>query len=160
MILSIHTDMNKPTPVPTVTRRTVLSMCGTVSASTWRSGSEIVIAKPSMKLTARIKGIFFVFVSAVPILLPIGVIEVSAPREKRPIPATSITAPTKKQSNKSGFIGETEKHKTKTIITIGRTDSAASLIFSGIAVCSFSMYSSLLISITPCLNKNICCLKL
>ena len=79
-------------------------------------------------------GIFLVFVTAIPILPPIGVIETSAPRVKNPIPITTITEPIKKLSNKSGRIGTAARHRTATIRKIGSTEPAASFIFSKIAV--------------------------
>ena len=43
-----------PTPTETVRIRTVLSISGTLAASTCRSGSATVMATPSKKLTTRI----------------------------------------------------------------------------------------------------------
>ena len=43
-----------PTPTETVRIRTVLSISGTLAASTCRSGSATVMATPSRKLTTRI----------------------------------------------------------------------------------------------------------
>ena len=127
---SMHTAMNSPTPTPTVISSTLLLMCGTVSASTCRSGSATVMAKPSKKLTPRMSGRLRVFVSAVPILLPMGVIDCSAPSEKSPMPTVSSTASSRKHSSSAGDIGATNRHKSSTITTIGSTDSAASRIFS------------------------------
>ena len=137
-IRSIHIAMNNPTPAPTVTSRTLLLICGTVSARTCRSGSATVMAKPSRKLTPRISGIFFVRVSAVPILLPMGVMDCSAPSENSPIPTTSITAPIRKHSSRSGRIGVTIRHSRSTMTAMGSADSAASTIFSLTAVLFFS----------------------
>ena len=129
---SMHIAMNSPTPAPTVTSRTLLLICGTVCARTCRSGSATVMAKPGR--TPRISGIFFVRVSAVPILLPMGVMDCSAPRENSPIPTTSITAPIRKHSSRSGRIGVTMRHSRSTMTAMGSTDSAASTIFSLTAV--------------------------
>ena len=74
-----------------------------------------------MKLTVIISGRERDFVIAVPILLPMGVIEVSAPREKNPMPIMTKNAPTKKLKNRSVSIGETLKHSSTTITNIGRT---------------------------------------
>lgn len=93
-----------------------------------------MIAKPRRKLTARISGRFFVRVSAVPIWFPIGVIDCSAPSEKRPIPIISIRAPTRKVRRRSGCIGEMYRHRIKTIITIGKTENNDSTTFSVTAV--------------------------
>ena len=43
-----------PTPTETVRIRTVLSISGTLPASTCRSGSATVMATPSRKLTTKI----------------------------------------------------------------------------------------------------------
>ena len=43
-----------PTPTETVRIRTVLSISGTLAASTCRSGSATVMATPSRKLTTKI----------------------------------------------------------------------------------------------------------
>ena len=43
-----------PTPTETVRIRTVLSISGTLAASTCRSGSATVMATPSKKLTTKI----------------------------------------------------------------------------------------------------------
>ena len=137
----MQTARKNPTPTPTVIKSTVLLICGTVSASTCKSGSAIVTAKPNAKLTSTISGSFFVFVSAVPILFPILIIEVSAPSEKRPIPITTITVPIKKFSIRSVLIGAMLKHNNVTIITIGRTERADSLIFSVTAVRFLSIKS-------------------
>ena len=128
----MHTHRKNPTPTPTVTSKTVLLICGTVCASTWRSGSAIVTAKPRMKLTIIISGRERDFVIAVPSFEPIGVIEVSAPRENRPMPTTTKIAPTRKLRNKSVSIGETLKHSSTTMTNIGRTESADSRTFSRI----------------------------
>ena len=127
---SMHTAINRPTPTPTVSRSTVLLMCGTVSASTCRSGSATVMAKPSAKLTPRMSGRFFVRVSAVPILVPMGVMDCSAPSENRPMPTTSITPPMRKLRSRSGFIGAAVRHSRTTIRTIGSTQCADSATFS------------------------------
>ena len=118
--------------------RTLFFMCGTVAASTWRSGSATVIAKPSRKLTPRMSGRFFVLVSAVPIFEPMGIIATSAPSENRPMPTTIITAPMRKHSSRSACIGITNRHSTSTIATIGSTEIAASRVFSAVAVCAIS----------------------
>ena len=127
---SIHTERKKPTPMPTVTRSTVLLMWGTVSASTCRSGSAMVTAKPSIKLTMRISGRLRVLVSAVPMRLPMGVMEASAPREKSPMPTITKSVPIKKQSSRSVPTGAMVRHNSSTMTTIGSTDMADSRIFS------------------------------
>ena len=130
MMRSMHTARKKPTPSPTVTSSTVLLMWGTVSASTCRSGSAMVMAKPSARLTSRISGRLRLLVSEVPMRLPMGVMEVSAPSVKMPMPTMIRMEPRKKLSRRSGDTGDTDRHKSPTISRIGSTDSADSLIFS------------------------------
>ena len=130
IIRSIHTERKNPTPTPTVTSSTELLICGTDSASTCRSGSATVTAKPRAKLTARISGRFLVFVRSVPILLPIGVIDISAPSEKKPMPVTTITAPIRKLSSRSEEMGATVMHRNATMSIIGSTELTDSLTFS------------------------------
>ena len=55
-----------PTPTETVRMRTVLSISGTLAASTCRSGSATVMATPSRKLTIRISPSLRDFVSFAP----------------------------------------------------------------------------------------------
>lgn len=91
-------------------------------------------AKPSRKETPIIRGRFLVFVSAVPILFPIGVIDCSAPSEKSPIPATIIIAPTRNARSRSVLIGRTQRQRSATMTIIGITETADSLSFSASAV--------------------------
>ena len=123
---SMHTERKNPTPMPTVTNSMVLLMWGTVSARTCRSGSAMVTAKPSIKLTIRINGRLRVLVSAIPMRFPMGVMEASAPSENSPMPTITKIVPIKKQSNKSVPTGAMVRH----ITTIGSTEIADSRIFS------------------------------
>ena len=146
--------MKKPTPMPTAARSTVLSMLGTVSASTCRSGSATVTATPRAKATSRITGSLPIFVRAVPILLPIMVMDRSAPRENRPSPTTIISAPTKKVSSSVGCIGTKNRHSTATMAMIGNTEIMDSRIFSVSRVrvfskCAFCFALDLLNNLIP-----------
>ncbi len=105
-------------------------MCGTVSAKTCRSGSAMVTANPRTKLPSRISGTFFVAVRAVPILLPIGVMEISEPSENNPIPRITNSVPIRKLSIKSVGKGETVNDSSSTTATIGSTLLDDSMIFS------------------------------
>ncbi len=119
-----------PTPTPTVTISTVVSIAGTLSASTVRSGSDTVIATPSSSATDRISARFRDFVSFAPICVPMGVIDTSLPTVNRPMPTISISEPSRNESIRSAFIGTNVRHIKPTIITMGSTDPAASLNFS------------------------------
>ena len=56
---SILTTRKKPTPTLTVSISTQVLMCGTLLASTCKSGSAMVIATPSMKLSTMMSPSFF-----------------------------------------------------------------------------------------------------
>lgn len=103
---------------------------GTRSASTCRSGSEIVMIKPSRKDRTMTTPSFFVRVIAVPTRSPIGVIAISAPEVKNIIPIRISTVPIKKQSRILGEIGAMENESSSTMATIGRTARRAPIHFS------------------------------
>ena len=50
---------------------TVVLMCGTLEARTWRSGSATVMAMPRMKLSVRMSQSLRDFVILAPVWLPI-----------------------------------------------------------------------------------------
>ena len=127
---TMHSIRNSPTPTDTVKMSTVLSMFGTFVASTCRSGSATVMAAPSKKLTSRITPSLRLFVIFAPIRLPIRVIDISAPRLNRPMPAISMADPIKNASISPDSTGTSSRHTASTITVTGRTDAAASFIFS------------------------------
>lgn len=59
-----------------------------------------------------------------------GVMAVSAPRVKKAIPATSITAPALKDTSMLFGMGVMVKQSTSTINVIGSTEETASFVFS------------------------------
>ena len=61
---------------------------------------------------------------------PMGVMAVSAPRVKRPMPTISSAAPIKKASSVAVGRGATVKLSTSTIAVMGTTEARASRIFS------------------------------
>ncbi len=63
---AMHSIRKKPTPTETVRMSTVVSISGTLPASTCRSGSATVMATPRTKLTDRISGRLRDFVSFAP----------------------------------------------------------------------------------------------
>lgn len=131
---------NTPTPIAIVSISTIFGILGTWSASTCKSGSEIVTAVPIMILTRHIRLIFPDFTSRIPVSSPIGIIAISLPSEKNPIPIVSITAPNRNSMIISNGIGAIVILSTMTIAVIGRTDETASIIFS---------FNFLLIVISP-----------
>ena len=68
---SIQITRNRPTPTETVIMSTVVLMCGTLEARTWRSGSATVMAMPRMKLSVRMSQSLRDFVILAPVWLPI-----------------------------------------------------------------------------------------
>ena len=67
----------------------------------WRSGSDTVTMTPIRKPTAATTQSFLERVMAAPTRSPMGVMAVSAPRENRPMPRITITAPIRKASSVS-----------------------------------------------------------
>ena len=140
-ILRSAATRNSPTPNATERTRTIFGTAGTCSASTWRSGSDIVTINPRIKLRRTITPSFFVCVIHVPTFSPMGVIDISTPRVKNIIPTVSITAPRRNASRMPGSTGATVKHSTSTIAMIGSTAFNVSLSFS----CNFSCNLSLIL---------------
>ncbi len=78
-ILKMAAARNIPTPTATVRIRVRLGMAGTCSASTWRSGSEIVMMAPMEKPIRKIRGMCRALDIWTPMPSPRGVIDISAP---------------------------------------------------------------------------------
>ncbi len=103
---------------------------GTCSASTCRSGSDMVTIKPRMKVRAVINHNFLVCVILVPTFSPMGVMDISAPKVKNIIPTIRNTAPSRNASRIPGSSGAIVKHSTSTIAMIGSTAFRVSFSFS------------------------------
>ena len=127
---SMLSSRKMPTPTDTVIISTVVSMFGTLAASTCRSGSATVMATPSRKLTVNISHSLRDFVSFAPICVPICVMDTSEPRVKSAMPTISSTEPIRKDSIRSVVTGTKLKHTMVTISVMGRTDATASRNFS------------------------------
>ena len=82
------------------------------------------------KKMSAITAIFPELPSLRPICSPIGIIERSAPREKKPIPRMRRIAPSRKSTNVPIGIGARVKDSSRTMTVIGRTEDTASIIFS------------------------------
>ena len=121
---------NAPTPVATANINTIFGMEGTCCASTCKSGSEMVMMKPIIKLITIITGSFLERVIIVPTLSPMGVMDISTPTLKSSIPTVKRTAPIKNVIKILGGIGAIEKHKSKTIASMGKTAFKVSNNFS------------------------------
>ena len=119
-----------PTPKATAKINTRLGMEGTCWARTCKSGSEMVIIKPIIKLISMIINTFFERVITLPTRSPIGVMEISTPTLKNNIPIINKIAPIKNVIKILGGMGAIEKHSSKTIARIGRTAFNVSVSFS------------------------------
>ena len=129
-IRSRASTKNSPTPAATDRMRVMLGTAGTWPASTWRSGSEMVMRKPSRKPMTTITPRLRLRVTAEPTRSPMGVMLASAPRVKNIMPSTIMAAPSRKHSRMLGEMGATLKHSTATIPTTGSTAFSASSSFS------------------------------
>ena len=93
-------------------------------------GSDIVIIKPRIKPIIIIKPNFFVRSILPPTCSPIGVMDNSAPMEKKIIPRITSTDPTRNSTRMPGDNAATVKPSIKTISTMGITALMDSLAFS------------------------------
>ena len=84
---------HNPTPAPTVSIKTHLFKAGNLSAKTIKSGSAIVIKNPTRNELMSNNASFFFDINFSPRFFPIGIIEISAPNEKRLTPNTKKTKP-------------------------------------------------------------------
>ena len=129
-VRSMARTRKKPTPAATVRIRTRSGMAGTCRARTVRSGSATVTITPMAKKTRTTRAMFRVRVSREPMASPMGIIAISAPREKRPIPTISSTAPARKRSSVPMGIGIRVALRTRTMAVMGKTEERDSRIFS------------------------------
>jgi len=118
------------TPRATANISTKFGMDGTCCARTCKSGSDIVIKNPMIKLMSITINTFLDFVIMVPVRSPIGVMDNSTPTLKKSIPIISKIAPIKKVIRILGGIGAMEKHNNNTIASIGTTAFKVSVNFS------------------------------
>ena len=118
-----------PTPPATVMISIKSETASTCPANTCRSGSAIVVIRPSKKQTGTAKESLRSRVICFPTPSPIGIMAMSAPREKSPIPTIKSTAPTRKSISISAGMGTINALSTTTKREIGVTDLSASPIF-------------------------------
>ena len=122
---------NKATPTPTITIKVVEFITSlTCVANTVKSGSAIVTKSPTTNDTNNSSPSFLFLVSPFPTLLPIGVIDISAPILNSAIPNIIITDATKNimvSANVNCIRGV--KLSTITSKIIGATDNADSFNF-------------------------------
>ena len=99
-------------------------------ASTCKSGSEMVMRKPSRKPMPSTTGRRRLLVMTAPTRSPMGVMLISAPSVKNMMPTTIIAAPSRKHSRMLGDTGAMVKHSTSTMAAMGSTACSASSNFS------------------------------
>ena len=119
-----------PTPTATVQIRTLLGIDATWFASTCRSGSAMVMIVPSANATSTISSTFSRFASVLPTPSPSGVMDISAPSWKNPMPTISSTAPVRNSASVPISIGTSVTLSTSTIRVMGSTLERDSLTFS------------------------------
>ena len=90
-------------------------------ANTCKSGSEMVMRKPSRKPTPMMSSTLRLLVSIAPTRSPMGLMLISAPSVKNMMPTMIIAAPSRKQSRMLGETGAMEKQSTSTMATMGST---------------------------------------
>ena len=116
--------MTRNTPTPTATDQmiTLFSMAGTWLASTCRSGSATVMIMPMRKPTTVMIHTFFRRVISEPTACPSGIMDISDPSVNSPMPAISITPPSRNATMALLGTGAMVKHSTSTISITGNTD--------------------------------------
>ena len=119
---------NMPTPPATEKISTGFGTPGICPASTCRSGSATVTIAPIIKHEAAISQILLLLASCTPTCSPIGIIAISAPSVKKPIPSISRSAPVKNSRRSAGGIGVIVTQSRKTIAVIGKTAESDSPI--------------------------------
>ena len=131
-IFTIPMSSSNPTPTPTVAMSSVPFITAfTCWARTVRSGSAMVIRRPIPKPTLRRIPIFLEAVRPWPMYCPMGVMAISAPRLKRPIPSTSSTAATTNtKSSMPEMSAQGVMDRMNTNRLTGITDTRDSLSFS------------------------------
>ena len=136
-IRRMATTRKIPTPMATARISVWLGMEGTSSASTCRSGSEMVMMTPSMKLRSTMNQTFFVWVILAPTFSPMGVMDISAPNVKNIMPTMTSSAPIRKLSRMLGDSGASVKLSARTMTMTGTTAARA----SDILCCIFGFQS-------------------
>ena len=90
----------------------------------------MVMAAPRTKLSARMSHRRRDFVIFAPMRLPMRLMDMSAPRVNSPIPTISSSDPMRNESISPVSTGTRARHKAATMTVTGRTEAAASFIFS------------------------------
>ena len=115
------TTRKNPTPAATVKMSTRSGTAGVWRASTCRSGSATVMITPITKQAATMSHSLFERVSCVPTCSPMGIMAMSAPSVKKPMP---------RMSSVESSMGTTVMPSASTIRVIGMTALSDSWILS------------------------------
>ena len=110
----------------------------------------MVTTTPIKKLTDTTTHSFRDRVIWAPTRSPMGVMAISAPSVKSPMPRINSTAPIKKASSVSAGTGEIVKLSTTTMAVIGSTEAKASRTFSPRIVRVFPIFSRHRARSLPC----------
>ena len=103
---------------------------GVCAARTVRSGSAMVMITPMMKQDRAMIPTRLDLVSWMPTFSPMGIIAISAPSVKSPMPTISRNAPIKKSMSVPVGMGVMVMHSSITIAVTGRTAASDSRIFA------------------------------
>ena len=124
------TTRKMPTPAATVRISTWSGTAGVWLASTCRSGSAMVTMAPIRKQHPTISHSFFDLVNARPTCSPMGIMAMSAPSVKKPMPMIKNTAPTRNSIRVDSSIGAMVMPSASTISVTGSTELRDSCIFA------------------------------
>ena len=116
--------MTRKTPTPRATDQmiTLFSIAGTWPARTCRSGSATVMMTPMRKLMPTMTHTFLERVISLPTASPRGIMDISDPRENRPMPTISSRLPIRNAIIALLDTGVTVKHSSSTMAVMGSTE--------------------------------------
>ena len=132
-VFTTEITRNTPTPAATVRMMTISGTAGTWFASTCKSGSAMVIKAPMRNTMGRMGHTERLprRTTSPPTLSPMGIMAISAPREKSPIPTTRRMAPSRNIIRvPTGISGARVKLSSSTRAVIGSTEERDSRVFA------------------------------
>ena len=103
---------------------------GVCLARTCRSGSATVTMAPMMIHAMTMTGSFVALASCAPTFSPMGIMAISTPRVKNPIPIIRKAAPARNSISGSRGMGVMVIPRINTMQVTGSTDDKDSVIFS------------------------------
>ena len=119
-----------PTPNATVIISKKSGTAGTCLANTCKSGSAMVMMIPRIKHTITGIRTFFTLLNSAPIPSPMGIIDISTPNVKNPIPIINNKAPKRNKVKIPGVKGAKVMLSSNTMVVMGNTDETDSTTFS------------------------------